>query len=137
MRCITVWLEIDPGDGGAEVMIDEHFIAPRLSREAKQEQKNKTGGLRCWWAVRRAKKKLVCVAIDPHVAGVAGNMSEMGGQSDSRVRVTLSECSGSPIRSSINLQNNAWSKESCAVPSQPARNHDKQSKIWAEPGAML
>ena len=39
MRCITVWLEIDPGDGGAEVMIDEHFIAPRLSREAKQEQK--------------------------------------------------------------------------------------------------
>jgi hypothetical protein len=41
-------LEIDPGDGGAEVMKkDEHFIAPRLSREAskktKQEEIPRTG----------------------------------------------------------------------------------------------
>lgn len=116
---ICYGLEIDPGDGGAEDMKkNEHFIAPRLSREASQKQ-NKTGRytqdgvLRWFWAAVRRAKRSRSYTIDPHVAGVPRRMPEMGGKSHTTTAILLHRlCAPQSLITFINLQNSPWSKKS-------------------------
>ncbi|KAH9019100.1 hypothetical protein EDB84DRAFT_1679193 [Lactarius hengduanensis] len=91
-RTVTIGLEIDPGDGGAEVMINKHFMAPRLSREAEKNTGGDTGK-------------------EDYVVG----MPEMGGQAHTcRPEFDYLSVPTVPQESFIDSRNGAWGKRSAA-----------------------